>query len=456
MGRLPLVNFAIACLLSQAFLVRAAIAPAGEARDGLAYVNISPLSVSFGTVQSGSYIRRSEQFSNTGSVPILVYATSVHEAGFDFNCPSLPIALRPHSTLLCNVGFHPRLAGQYRGRMIVWIKWRDRGNCDEQADNGEKKAGFPHLRRCWNRAARTIEVTGLASDSAGIVSPFPSSIKFDQVQVSRRKSVLETLANRGQSALTISRVVALGAGFSFSGINPPLTLSPGQSVSFVVSYAPTLTGVSTGSLTIDSNASNRRLSLMLLGSAFSPGQLRVSSRAMNFGNVVVGTSQKQVETLFAVGGPVTVSSVNTNNAEFAVGGISLPKTIPSGGTASVILTFSPHSPGTSTGMLGLVSSADNSLAKVPIAGTGTSPLQHSVILGWDPSPSDSVVGYNIYRSTQSGGPYSRINSDINTSNTETDDNVVGGQTYYYVVTTLTSDSGESTYSNEARAVVPSP
>src|SRR5260370_35062886 len=35
---------------------------------------------------------------------------------------------------------------------------------------------------------------------------------------------------------------------------------------------------------------------------------------------------------------------------------------------------------------------------------GTTPSLHGVDLSWDPSPS-SVIGYNIYRGTRSGGPY---------------------------------------------------
>jgi hypothetical protein len=185
-----------------------------------------------------------------------------------------------------------------------------------------------------------------------------------------------------------------------------------------------------------------------------PGQLRLSSTAMNFGPVVVGTGQKQVATLFAAGGPVTVSSASLNSAEFAISGISLPMTIPSGGTASMILTFSPQSSGLSTGTLTLA--ASESATKVSLAGTGTPTLQHSVTLSWDPSTSDGVVGYNVYRGARSGGPYAQINAAVDSTTTNADDTVSAGQTYYYVVTALTSDSKESAYSNEMSAVIPVP
>jgi hypothetical protein len=194
----------------------------------------------------------------------------------------------------------------------------------------------------------------------------------------------------------------------------------------------------------------------LTGTPSLPGQLRVSSTSINFGNVTVGSTQQKVETLYAGGGPVTLSSATVNNAEFAMSGISLPLTIPSGQTVSLILAFRPQSPGTATGRLSLVSSATNSSAEVPIDGTGTPGVQHSVAVSWAPSTSANVMGYNIYRGTQSGGPYSLLNSSPGSNATATDNQVSAGQTYYYVVTTVGSDGVESAYSNQASAVIPSP
>jgi hypothetical protein len=68
-----------------------------------------------------------------------------------------------------------------------------------------------------------------------------------------------------------------------------------------------------------------------------------------------------------------------------------------------------------------------------------------------------VAGYNVYRGGISGGPYSRINSSIIIDLNYIDENVLAGQTYYYVVTAIASDGvTESPYSNEAPATVPSP
>jgi len=322
-----------------------------EQPGNLAQLNISPTSLSFGTVPSASYVTRSEQLENPGHLPIFVFATAVHGAAFDFNCPNLPTELKPHSTLSCNVGFRPQRPARYAGKIIVWFKWRDQDDSSEEPPEDPKSAGSLHRRERWKWEEKEVPLAAVAAPAA---------------------------------------------------------------------------------------------------------ELRVSSRTINFGNVAVGSTQKQVETLFAAGGPVTVSSATVNNADFAMSGISLPITIPSGHTVSLILAFRPQSPGAATGALSLVSSAINSSAEVPIAGTGTAGVQHSVTLIWDPSTSVDVIGYNVYRGTQSGGPYSRINSSPDSLAAATDDHVSAGQTYYYVVTTVNSEGLESTYSNQASALIPFP
>ena len=79
--------------------------------------------------------------------------------------------------------------------------------------------------------------------------------------------------------------------------------------------------------------------------------------------------------------------------------------------------------------------------------------QPSVDLRWEPG-AEHIAGYNVYRGTVSGGPYSQINDSLVDSTNYTDTNVVPGSTYYYV-TTEVSDQGErSGFSNEVTAKVP--
>ncbi len=86
--------------------------------------------------------------------------------------------------------------------------------------------------------------------------------------------------------------------------------------------------------------------------------------------------------------------------------------------------------------------------------TAAAAQSHSVVLSWDASTSP-ISGYNVYRSTVSGGQYVRINSTLISGGLMyTDADVQGGTTYYYVSTAVDSTGTESTYSNEALATIP--
>jgi hypothetical protein len=76
----------------------------------------------------------------------------------------------------------------------------------------------------------------------------------------------------------------------------------------------------------------------------------------------------------------------------------------------------------------------------------TQPL--SVDLIWTPSTS-AVAGYNVYRATVSGGPYTKIATMINTTEF-VDTSVAAGIGYYYVVTAVADV--ESVFSNEVSPV----
>ena len=75
----------------------------------------------------------------------------------------------------------------------------------------------------------------------------------------------------------------------------------------------------------------------------------------------------------------------------------------------------------------------------------------SVLLDWPSSTDPNLAGYNVYRSTASGGPYAQLNGSLVSFSIYTDAAVVNGTTYYYVVTAVNLGDQESGFSNEASA-----
>jgi len=85
--------------------------------------------------------------------------------------------------------------------------------------------------------------------------------------------------------------------------------------------------------------------------------------------------------------------------------------------------------------------------------TATPQVAHSAVLSWTASTS-IVSGYNVYRGTVNGGPYTLINPSLLTGLSYTDTNVQSGATYYYVTTAVDNSGVQSLNSNQVIAVIP--
>jgi len=391
----------------------------------------SPASFNFGSVQLGDTKTLPESVANTGSTSLTVSQVSVTGAGFSISGVNLPLTVDPGQRTSFSVSFDPTAAGSSSGNIAFTI------------------------------AGETAKVNvGLSGDGVtpGTLTANPASFNFGNVQVGSHQSQWENLKNTGGSNLTISQANVSGTGFSISGFAPPVTLTPGQIYTFSVIFTPPGAGTDNGSLSLTSDASNPTLTVPLTGTGttLSGGQLAVSPASLDFGNVIVGTNGVQNGTLSASGASVTVASVTVNSNEFKVSGLNFPVTIPAGQNAQFMVTFTPQATGVASATATFVSDASNSPTVQSLTGTGIAPPPHYVDLSWAASNSQGVIGYNIYRGTVSGGPYNKINTSLDPSTQYTDDSVVAGQIYYYVATAMNSSDQESGYSNQAKAVIPSP
>jgi ASPM-SPD-2-Hydin domain-containing protein len=185
----------------------------------------------------------------------------------------------------------------------------------------------------------------------------------------------------------------------------------------------------------------------------SGGQLSVTPSNFSFGSVAVGKSKSLNGMLSAANSDVAVSSASWNGQGFALNGITFPATVPAGQSLSFTVTFTPQAAGTATGSLDFVSNASNLVGTEALTGTGSQTSQHSVGLSWDPSTSP-VVGYNVYRGTQSGGPYQKLNPSPQPDTSYTDASVQSGVTYFYVATAVGTDLVESKHSNQTSVTIP--
>jgi hypothetical protein len=307
---------------------------------------------------------------------------------------------------------------------------------------------------CGGAASASSSPAAAVPESAHIVFS-PTALDFGSVLVGVQKTSSVTVTNSRGSAATISQITATGAGFSVISVPKlPLVISAGQSATVTVAFQPASAGPASGNFSVSFNGTTPSISDPLSGSGIVASQLSVSPTALAFGNVLVGSSQKQTGSLTAGGSSVTVSSGSVTGAGYSLSGITFPVTIAAGTSIPFTVTFAPQTTSTSTGSVSFFSNASNSPATETFSGSGLQPA-HSVDVSWNASTS-VVAGYNIYRGSQSGGPYTRLNSSLDPGTTYTDNNVQSGATYFYVVTAVDGSSQESIFSNESTAVIPVP
>ena len=182
--------------------------------------------------------------------------------------------------------------------------------------------------------------------------------------------------------------------------------------------------------------------------------LNASQTTLNFSSVNIG-SNSILPVTFTNGGNsnVTISSVTISGAGFTASGVQSGQIVTPGKTATLNVTFTPAGTGPIPGSVTVTSNATNSPASITLSGTGVQPVSHSVTLTWTASTS-TVSGYNVYRSTVSGGPYTKLNSSLIAATTYVDSTVQASTTYFYVVTSVDSSNVESANSTEVSVTVP--
>lgn len=384
----------------------------------------NPTSLAFSGVSESSPQTLTETLTNSSGSSITISAASA-TSEFSTSGLTVPAILSAGQSVSFSVIFSPTKAGSVSGSLAI----------ASTASNSALNV--------------SLSGTGL---TPGQLTATPSSLSFGNVPAGTTTSLSETVMNSGGSPLTISQITPSGTGFGVSPLTLPLTLAASQSATFSVSFAAPQSGKSmSGTLAITSNASDPTLSVLLAGTGTLPGTLAVSPTSLSFPSIAVGTTSTLPATLTAGSAAITVISAGVSTAQFSLSGLTPPVTIPANSSLSFQLVYAPTLAGTASASVTFVSNASNSSATVALSGSATMP-QHSASLSWNTSTSSDVSGYNVYRGTASGGPYTRINSV--TTPFFTDSTVQAGTTYYYVTTAVSTSGTESSYSNQAQAAIP--
>jgi hypothetical protein len=93
-----------------------------------------------------------------------------------------------------------------------------------------------------------------------------TSLSFSTVNIGGNSTLPVILTNGGSSNVTISTVIISGAGYTAGGVSSGQILTPGQTATLNVTFAPAATGLIPGSVTVASDATNSPTTISLSGS----------------------------------------------------------------------------------------------------------------------------------------------------------------------------------------------
>ena len=91
---------------------------------------------------------------------------------------------------------------------------------------------------------------------------------------------------------------------------------------------------------------------------------------------------------------------------------------------------------------------DNTAPGAPSGLTAT-PGDKTAALAWNANTESDLAGYNVYRSTTTGGPYTKDNTALVTTPSYNDAGLTNGTKYYWVVQAVDTSTNTSGNSNEA-------
>jgi hypothetical protein len=192
-------------------------------------LSASTSSLSFGSVTVGTSVPQPVTLRSTGASPVTVNSAAISGAGFTIVGGSFPMTLNPGRSMTLVVQFQPTTVAVAVGQLSI---------------SSDSSAGATTVV--------TLSGTGKAADPELTASA--TSVNFGSVAVNTATTSNLTLNSTGTTSVTVSSAQVQGAGFTIVGGSFPVTLNPGEALSLLIRFQPTVAGAATGQLTITSNS----------------------------------------------------------------------------------------------------------------------------------------------------------------------------------------------------------
>jgi HYDIN/CFA65/VesB-like, Ig-like domain/PQQ-like domain len=260
--------------------------------------------------------------------------------------PALPVALTAGQTVTVSVSFTPFQSGPLAAALV--------------ADT--------------EQGPFSTSLTGTGRSTVGELQSAPQSLSLGGTAVGRTISGAVTLTNVGGAPLTILSVSAPTVPFSATGLpSAGQVLATDQSVTVTVSFAPTEVGEFIDQLVVTADV-GPPLPIPMSATSGLVGNLEISPRDHDFGQVKLGQSARRSFTISNTGG----SRITVNKSQPPGGAVGfaavvdLPEgsTLDPGASQTLEVTFTPRKAGSVEDRWVLTADDDQGLQEVHFRGSG--------------------------------------------------------------------------------------
>ncbi len=249
---------------------------------------------------------------------------------------AVPGDLRASGTCTLAASFVPHTSGSLEGRLVIH----------------DSDPASPHV----------IALNGISTG----IDIAPTQLAWDRNVVGAAAETKEfTVRAVGEQAIQIESIKTHGDFEQHNSCGKEL--HAGTSCTVTVTFKPTESGKSVGSVSIMDSDPTRAQSVFLIGwggvASLLPSALVFEPQAMGT------TSPPQTVTLKNYGStPLTISSINVNG-NFAVPAKTCGETLQAGQSCTISVSFSPTHSGAATGFVAVDESGDKAPVKVTLTGT---------------------------------------------------------------------------------------
>jgi hypothetical protein len=312
-------------------------------------IALDPTSWNYGQVAIGTFTNKTFVVSNQGCQDLIVSGTTI--VGTDAS----------QFSVVSGGGSFTVVTGGSHTLVVRFLP----------SDGGTKIASLVIHSNDPDEEEYVVPLTGGALSPDILLSA--TSHDFDGAPIGQAQRWILEISNSGDGDLVVTSITTDRVDFMISYPTFPQTVAPDEFISVVVVFIPSVTGLITGTMTVQSNdVDEPTLGVSLRGLGLVP-DIGLSQNRHDFGGVAVGSTTEWTLTVNNSGtGDLIVENIVSDNPVFEVDRASF--TVPSGGNQLLSVTFSPTEEGLTSGQLTIrCNDPDEPVRSVILTGEGLVP-----------------------------------------------------------------------------------